>query len=399
MLANISNDRGRSRRDGRISAPATAGFARWSYTEGLASYTSLLSRNQRRAESALPNRTGFIAYRQPTTADINTDEDDLPSYDEQVEASLQTIEQFRGSGTSKLCKNNTPPLQIDITASTEDVDNRPPSPWANSSAKNKIIDELQDSTSDIHLHIGEYALEDFSQVNFKQIHADYAKQYKISGFRENLKRVLRHMINSTGPFKKEEDRVEPWTSRSKRSKGWQLLFSLRMDQSTNNKLNAMAIEEIWASDNIFKCYPLDDFKNYDRDMKMTTDKLKKGIEKGEKDFEQDCVNFPHNQQNDRGEPFWYNHPAKTLLVHDVESGLSHDMTPAALRETREEYKQFALNTFRKHIYQEQERQRAAPFWRHKRNIAAREKITKERVEMRQQWAVQRMNEQFASMNV
>ena len=93
---------------------------------------------------------------------------------------------------------------------------------------------------------------------------------------------------------------------------------------------------------------------------------------------------------DRDEPFWYNHPAKALLKEDVESGLAYDLKPVALRETREEYQQFKLKTFRKHIYQEKGRQRAAPYWRLKRNIAARQMIEKEREEMKRQWTIERM---------
>ena len=126
-------------------------------------------------------------------------------------------------------------------------------------------------------------------------------------------------------------------------------------------------------------------------MQKLTFKLRQDIEKEEEDFQLDCRNFPHKRQTERGEPFWYNHPAKILLRNDVESGLSNKIPPAALRDTREEYKQFTLHTFRKHVYQEQERQRAAPFWRLKRNIAAQTKLVKERDELKWQWTAEQMN--------
>ena len=285
--------------------------------------------------------------------------------------------------------NYSPSASANQPTSPED-DSRPPTPWKNSTAKQIIIKELKDLTSDIHLQIGEHTEDNFDQVNFKSIHSSYAKRYKLSNFRENLKRILRHKLNTSGPFKVEQETIEPWTSREKRSKAWHLLYELWMADETNDELSRMTAEEIWESNELFKQYSLQNFKKYNNDMAKSTAKQRKDIKKEEEDFKQHCINIPHNEMTDRGEPFWYNHPAKSLLKEDVESGLAYDLKPAALRETREEYKQFKLKTFRKHIYQEQERQRAAPYWRHKRNIAARQMIEREREEMRRQWTVERM---------
>ena len=112
-------------------------------------------------------------------------------------------------------------------------------------------------------------------------------------------------------------------------------------------------------------------------------------------FENDCHNFPENERTDRGEPFWYRSPARQLLAEDVKSGLAHNLKPAALREKNEEYKEFPLLTFRKHIYQEQEKQRAAPFWRTKRNIAAQYQIEKVQEEMRCEEMAERTLSDFA----
>ena len=46
----------------------------------------------------------------------------------------------------------------------EDEDNnRPPTPWARSKSKQNIIDNLKDKNSDIHLLIGDYDDNDFTQ--------------------------------------------------------------------------------------------------------------------------------------------------------------------------------------------------------------------------------------------
>ena len=83
-----------------------------------------------------------------------------------------------------------------------------------------------------------------------------------------------------------------------------------------------------------------------------------------------------------------NQLSSTLLL----SGVGISLKPQVLRETNEEYKKFTLKTFRQHVHQEKEKQRAAPFWRMKRNIAARYQIEKEQKDMRCQWMENRINQ-------
>ena len=87
-----------------------------------------------------------------------------------------------------------------------------------------------------------------------------------------------------------------------------------------------------------------------------------------KSFENDCCNFPESERTNRGESYWYISPTRQLLAEDVESGLFHNLKPAALQETHKEYTKFPLLTFRKHVHQEQEKQRVAPCWHVKHNI-------------------------------
>ena len=365
----------------RVRNGEREGFAQYSNNRG-GTFTSFTTLRQQHHDSTATEavatlRTGnFTSYRQSNGSYDDDDNDDV-------------LEVF-STASSDDNNSNEMPTAHDAAPTPPEDDSRPPTPWKNSTAKQIIIKELKDQTSDIHLQIGEHTEDNFDQVNFKSIHSSYAKRYKLSNFRENFKRILRHKLNNSGPFKVEQETIEPWTSREKRSKAWHLLYELRMADESNDELNRMTAEEIWQSNELFKQYSLQNFKKYNNDMAKSTDKQRKDIKKEEEDFKQHCINIPHNEMTDRGEPFWYNHPAKSLLKEDVESGLAYDIKPAALRETREEYKQFKLKTFRKHIYQEQERQRAAPYWRHKRNIAARQIIERERAEMRRQWTVERM---------
>ena len=102
-------------------------------------------------------------------------------------------------------------------------------------------------------------------------------------------------------------------------------------------------------------------------------------------FRKYCERFPAKEVTVRGEPFWNKHPAKKLLADDVESGLAYELRPELLRLTRKEYQEFKLHTFRKHVHQEKEKQRAAPYWRHKRNIQAMIQMVKDHEVHRQEW--------------
>ena len=61
------------------------------------------------------------------------------------------------------------------------------------------------------------------------------------------------------------------------------------------------------------------------------------------------------------------------------------MKPALLQATRKEYQEFGALTFRKNVHQEKEKQRAAPYWRHKRNIDAMLEHAKQRASNKDEW--------------
>ena len=104
-------------------------------------------------------------------------------------------------------------------------------------------------------------------------------------------------------------------------------------------------------------------------MKKRIDKRRAELEEEERVFQQYCDDFPANATTDRGQPFWYNHAAKPLLTVDGKGGLADTLLPGELHKTREEYMKFSPSTFRQRVYQEKSRQRAAPYWRKKRNVA------------------------------
>ena len=60
-------------------------------------------------------------------------------------------------------------------------------------------------------------------------------------------------------------------------------------------------------------------------------------------------------QNPSAQPRWYGSKAEKLLAQDVKDGKHLEMKPRFLHTTKDEYKVFDLDVFRKHIYQEKDK--------------------------------------------
>ena len=279
---------------------------------------------------------------------------------------------------------NTEPSPTIHTAVAQETD-EPVSPWRKSKTKAKIISELKNESSEIHLFIGTYKPGEYKEVNFKEIHRRWAPRRDKSNFRTNFKLILKNKHNKTSEFKPEKTKGGAWKTRSSQSAGWHLLYKLLFDSISRSRVTAMPIEELWKSSEDFQCYPLADFTKYYGDMVVYTRNIRVKIAKEESDFSSDVKNFPANEKTDRGEPFWYNHLAKASMEDDVRNGLADEMQPKDLYTTRAEYKEFTPKTFRKHVHQEKERQRASAYWRMKRNIAAQREHDREQEERRNRW--------------
>lgn len=65
-----------------------------------------------------------------------------------------------------------------------------------------------------------------------------------------------------------------------------------------------------------------------------------------------CSNHPVATHNQLGEPRWQGSEAQRLLKEDMADGKHERMDPQELHETKEECKEFKLQKFRDHIYQE-----------------------------------------------
>ena len=242
-------------------------------------------------------------------------------------------------------------------ASSNTTNPRPLSPWGNKcSAKININHQLDDTTSKIHL------------MTVEQIHKEWANDYKIKLFLNNYRSLLKQRETNRNKNNTKTSTVEKWRTRSSTSKGHDLLYKLRMDPTSG--IHNMTTQQVYDSSPLFKCYEFDEFKKYDKKMIELTKTKSHRIAKENRAFHQDRFLYPRNTTTLHGEPFWDTHAAKDLLAEDVTNGVAAELAPMDLWQTRDEYKAFNLRTFRKHIYQEQEKQRSAVYWQYKRNKVA-----------------------------
>ena len=278
--------------------------------------------------------------------------------------------------------------------------NRPPTPWGKSSAKSRIITELNDPTSDIHIYLGHYTEKDFTNVNFRKILEEYAgNNYKLNLFRDNMKRILVHLQKRTGPFDQKKATVEKWyTSVNNVSKAYSLLFALHMDEAAYRSLVRMSAKEIWQSDPIFQQYEFEKFKDYLKNMANRTSARKKQIHDEHQAYLSDMRQLPVSDKTSRGYPFWDTHEASKLLEKDEESGKAKELKPKELWKSRLEYQDFPLDVFRKHIYQLRYKKLATPFWQYKRNKNAR-KNYEETESMLKEWQYNMLPRHFIGVSL
>lgn len=148
----------------------------------------------------------------------------------------------------------------------------------------------------------------------------------------------------------------------------------------------MTVAEVHASHHLFAMYPLDEFKRYYKNMTDIADKakarLKSNSQTMDKHFDIWRRAGPRTSQDNY---FWDEQDASTFLEKDVKSGKVDEMSKKELWASRPEYKKFDKQVFRKHVYQEESRQRGGVYWQVKRNRKGQKKHDKEVKELRREF--------------
>jgi hypothetical protein len=232
----------------------------------------LIVERNKALSNGCPGCSSWRANKFDDSDDEEEEEDEENSDVLSMSSDLSNAESSMSSSCIKILAVETSDRDTNHCNATIDASsnpNRPPTPWGKSSAKMRIIDELKDPTSDIHLYLGQYTEKDFTNVNFCRILEEFAgNKYKLNLFRDNMKRILVHLQKKSGPFDETKNaKVDKWyTSVNNVSKAYSLLFALHMDEQAYRSLARMPAKEIWQSDPIFQQYEFEKFRDYLKNM-------------------------------------------------------------------------------------------------------------------------------------
>lgn len=122
-------------------------------------------------------------------------------------------------------------------------------------------------------------------------------------------------------------------------------------------------EDAWTARNVYSAIkPFDLWKSrYNSMVKMVKEGQAKAAEDAF-DLFSDRLVHPRAKFNSRGEPEWVEHEAKELLAIDMDEGLHKKLTKQELYQTRLQYQEFTLETFRGHVYQEEQTRKWRDQW-------------------------------------
>jgi hypothetical protein len=176
--------------------------------------------------------------------------------------------------------------------------------------------------------------------------------------------LIQRILNPQPSDFKNKSKVEPW----KTSKAKALLIRLLSDKTS--WIQGLTPDEAWESSEWFKKYPKDRFISNMKNLKKSIEARGCVVANDNEIIEAELLSIRSSNQNLC--PLWHEHDASRLLAQDVKNNIHEGMSPHLFRQTRAEYMEFDLAVFRKHIYQEQRKQREMPMKVAKRNKLAEE---------------------------
>lgn len=114
----------------------------------------------------------------------------------------------------------------------------------------------------------------------------------------------------------------------------------------------MAPDVVYFQHPEFATYPYETFRDNLNKLRKKVKAKKTRSELDSLALRHDRKSHPKPEKNNRGEPRWEGSEAERLLKLDVDNGKHNTMTPQNLHKSRNEYEDYALTVFRKHIHQE-----------------------------------------------
>ena len=183
--------------------------------------------------------------------------------------------------------------------------------------------------------------------------------------------LIQRILNPQQSYFKGRPKVEKW----KNSKAKAFLVRLIMDETSD--IHRKSPEEVWKSSEWFQQYPKHRFIDNMKNLKNALEARERVVQEDIRLIQAELAALNLSDKTMRGYPHWHTHAANKLLADDLKFGRNGDMKPLSFRNTRDEYKNFPLQVFRRHIYQEQRKQRELPLKIAKRNQLGRKKYEHE----------------------
>ncbi len=141
--------------------------------------------------------------------------------------------------------------------------------------------------------------------------------------------------------------------------------------------HSMEPEELYQMSELFQQYEEEKFFEYLENLKAAVAKEKKAIVFDEKALAHDRKIYKPRDTNANGTKRWDRSAAKQLLHQDVKEKRHVNKTPMQLWNSRDEYKDFDLATFRGHVYQEEYAQKGRSYWQWLKEEKRKEKALKQ----------------------
>jgi hypothetical protein len=141
-----------------------------------------------------------------------------------------------------------------------------------------------------------------------------------------------------------------------------------LENDGDGTVHSMDPKDVYKLSPLFQLYK---YSNFRTNLKSLKDSMKAEngiVNVDEQALAHDRTLIPTKTMTVRGYPRWEGSDAKKLLRDDVKEKKHKNSKPAELRDTREEYKNFPLTVFRKHIYQEEYAQSGRSYWMHKKEL-------------------------------
>ena len=173
------------------------------------------------------------------------------------------------------------------------------------------------------------------------------------------------------PSNLNSDPPSPWA----KSRAKKLCQELLLDE--DSYVHGMPSTHIYFSNPLFEQYDKSNFASNFNALKNKTKRNKSAILFDQQAFDQERHHFSRNATTYKGEPFWDTSKAKPLIISELKSGIHKGKTPAEIRLTKDEYKEFSKGSWRNYYNIEKRRLREEVFWQAKRNRKGRQQHEKE----------------------